>query len=136
MYSEDDVAISYQGGVALVSTVGSETWHLMTTCGVALDVPDINGALLWANEQNRRIATGRYYCAIAAQQGMAAIVLEDGLLGPHLDLNHSPSRSLLLSTIFTMCDDAVHSSREVLSTYGGRAFPVDGGEAILAAIRG
>lgn len=53
------IVVSRSGGVALVSVVeNGEDWFLTVSSGAAIDVPDISGALYWANAQNRRVGSG------------------------------------------------------------------------------
>jgi hypothetical protein len=61
-------------------------WFLTFAAGIALDIPDIDGALRWSNTRNRQLTIGRYLCCIDEDRQMAAVVYTDSvnstIIGP------------------------------------------------------
>jgi hypothetical protein len=71
--------IGHNGGLTLAytDTTGDPAeWWVQVSSALAVDVPDIEGVLQWVNAKNRVAAIGKYYCAIARTQDMAAVVCE------------------------------------------------------------
>jgi hypothetical protein len=50
-----------------------ESWFLQVASGIAYEVPDIPGALHWANSKNRAAYTGRYVVAVGEDSVHAAV---------------------------------------------------------------
>lgn len=129
------MAIWSQGIIGLVSVLEHEDdWYLAITCGVAIDVPDIDGSLRFSNIQNRRIAFGRYYSAVAEEQGVAAVVYEHLILGESIDLSSESSRRNVLWVVALLMADAAATSGEFIARHGGSPFSREAPE-ILAVIR-
>jgi hypothetical protein len=110
-------------------------WAMVFVCsGLALDVPDPQAALEWVNAQNRQTAIGKYYCAVAQDQRMAAVVYEHGIWGGHfqhlLEGPHGPGTFQSIGGwILALLKDAVDAgdefSGQLLARHGGRPFPPD-----------
>jgi hypothetical protein len=61
-------------------------WFLTFAAGIALDTPDIDGALHWSNSRNRELTIGRYICCIDEDRRMAAVIYTESvnstIIGP------------------------------------------------------
>ena len=126
-----DMAITYSGGLALVSAVGEgDEWMLTVTGGVAVEVPDISGVAQWVNSQNRRVAYGRYYYAVGANERVA-VVYEDCLPGKYIDMSHQYSRSLVNTRTFTIFGDSADTGRDLVANFGGQLFPLDSAQVLF-----
>lgn len=72
-------------GVTLVGVEvrgeGTGEWSLFATSGLAVAGTDIDAALDWANERNRRLGVGKYYCAHSREAGVAALAYDTWLQG-------------------------------------------------------
>ncbi|MEE3921571.1 hypothetical protein V2I01_34925 [Micromonospora sp. BRA006-A] len=53
-------------------------------CAAGADVPDISGAMAWANIRNRLAEAGRYYCVVKADQSACHVVFALDVRGPLL----------------------------------------------------
>jgi hypothetical protein len=61
-------------------------WFLTFAAGIAVDVPDIEGALRWSNMRNRELTIGRYICCMDEDRQMVAVVYTESvsstIIGP------------------------------------------------------
>lgn len=122
--------ISADGGSALVMTdvTGNPTgpWAVQVGGGLALDVPDLAGPLNWVNTRNRASVHGRYFCALAEAQGLSATVYVEFLHGVLFEYLRQGSMSRWLRALVgNVVESAVQEGREMVTTYGGRAFEPD-----------
>lgn len=108
-----------------------DAWTVQLSSGLAIDVPDLGGPLQWANAANRQTVIGKYYCALAHDQGMSAVAYENSLPTLSFDLlfdgPHGPGtfqrlggrlRGLLRNNV----DAAAEGAAQVLGSWGGRRF--------------
>ncbi len=129
-------AVVHGGGVTLVrASRRAGTWtNVFISAGLALDVPDVAGALRWTNEQNQRTQRGRYYATVSQDGSMAALVYEQTIWAGHLrHLLEGPHGPGTLDAIVGWVGSALTSAVEVaaasgsdaLREFGGRRFPPD-----------
>jgi hypothetical protein len=135
--------ISNSGGLTLVyadfSSPGDQ-WWLQIDSAIAADIPNIEAAIQWANSKNRTTVIGKYYCAVAREQGFAAAVYETNLFGELLNTifygMSGPTQISLIGWVIGCIRSNVQISavqgREMCSLYGGRQ--LDGNEQDLTAL--
>jgi hypothetical protein len=123
--------ISNNGGLTLVYADLSgpdEQWWLQIDSIITVDIPNVEAALQWTNARNRSTVIGKYYCAVAREQGLAAAVFETDLFG---DLLHTifygmsgPAQISLVSWVIGCVRNNVHVSatvgEELRNLLGGR----------------
>jgi hypothetical protein len=130
--------VEFGGGLTLVvantANFPPDQWSLQITSGLAIDIPDADACLRWANEKNRQTMIGKYYSAVSQSTGLGAVVYENMLWGGHFDfLFHGPHapgtfasaggwlRSMLSNNIRT----GAEHGQVLLQTLGGRVFDPD-----------
>ena len=128
-------AIHHQGALTLVwadiTDRPADNWSVQISSGLALDVPDPGGSVLWANAANRQVVVGKYFCALAFEQQQSAVAYETSLPTLYFDMlfdgPHGPGtfqrlggwlRALQKNNV----DAAAEGAQEVLGSYGGRRF--------------
>ena len=125
--------VSRNGGLTLVytDTTGDPAeWWVQVSSALAVDIPDVGGLLQWVNAKNRVAAIGKYYCAIASTQDMAAAVCETMLYGDLLlNLLTSPAGQTkgwavgwLMSYLRSQVEFCAADGAELLQRLGGRQF--------------
>lgn len=53
---------------------GDQPWYLYVVRGLAIDVPDVGGALAWVNSKNRVSTFEKFYCTVTPEQDRCAVV--------------------------------------------------------------
>jgi hypothetical protein len=125
--------IHHQGALTLVwadaTDQPADSTSVQITSGLAIDVPDLEGPVLWANAANRQVLIGKYYCALAYEQKLSAVAYETSLPILYFDMlfdgPHGPGtfqrlggrlRALQRNSV----DAAARGAHEILGSYGGR----------------
>jgi len=125
----DGFAVHHDGGMSIffvdaTNADAGDQWTLQLCATLAVDVPDVTGSLLWANDRNRRSAIDRYYCAIAQDGSMCAVAADTSVTSPVLKdflrpLNHAlvgMLQSLAKNTLLSAAEDP----KSLLSVRPGR----------------
>lgn len=126
----DGFAIAHDGGLTLLyaDTTQQGPWWVQTSSGLIIDVPDPAAALAWVNNQNRT-QLSKYYCAIAQEQGMAAVVNETlfygDLIYAMLTGMHGQAQTMaagwLRGTIHSQVTACSLEGSQLRKMYGGRS---------------
>lgn len=104
---------------------GQPTWWLRMAAGIALDVPDVEGALRWVNEQNRDIYTGCYLCAIDQNRGLAAVVYQASVSSIVINSDSELVFAFLTNMMTATSKVAATQPAGLIQRYGGVPFVED-----------
>ena len=127
--------IAAGGGLTLVwadvTNAEAGPWSVQLSGGLAIDVPDREGSLRWANNKNRGIAYGKCYCALAESQNLAAVLYENTLPGASFELifngPHGPGTfQSLVGWVRGILDLQVRCTAQdgadIINAHGGKRF--------------
>ncbi|WP_233601044.1 MULTISPECIES: hypothetical protein [Micromonospora] len=122
--------VFHDGGLVLVYAVVSQAdparWFFQMVCAPGVDVPDIPGAMTWANIRNRQADAGRYYCVVKTDQSACHVVfmidLWSGLLDEVTAPRAQPARDLLDGSLAVCVDNATAGYRHLVSYLPARQF--------------
>jgi len=131
--------VSHQGGLTLVwcdvtDASPQDSWVVTLTGGIALDVPDPVGALVWSNNRSRLGVHGKHYCAVAREGNAAAVVYEVSLThvlfnllfdGPHGPGTFQSLAGHARGLLNLVVQSAAEGGADVTGSLGGRLFPPD-----------
>ncbi|MBF5028987.1 MULTISPECIES: hypothetical protein [unclassified Micromonospora] len=116
-------AVFHRGGLVLVygavSPDDPARWVFRMACVAGADVPDISGAMAWANIRNRLAEAGRYYCVVKADQSACHVVfaldVRSPLLGDVTAPDAQVARELLHFSLAVCVHNAVADFRDLAS---------------------
>jgi hypothetical protein len=101
---------------------GDPVWWLRIAAGIALDVPDIDGALHWVNEENRGIYTGCYTCAIDQTRNLAAVVHQVSFSNIEINADSELVFNFMIKMMTLVSNRAATKPAEFIKRYGGIPF--------------
>ncbi|MEQ8834449.1 MAG: hypothetical protein RIB67_08385 [Miltoncostaeaceae bacterium] len=105
---------------------GPGEWSLGATAVLALAGAEIDAALEWVNERNRRLSVGKYYCAHSREAGVAAIAYDTWVQGAAFgacsgaDEAGGRLATVLLAMVANVLDTGAAEAAQAAAAIGGR----------------
>ncbi|MGC4892471.1 hypothetical protein [Micromonospora sp. DT31] len=115
--------VFHRGALVLVYAAAPERdpnrWVFRMACAPGADVPDVHGAMTWANIRNRLTDTGRYYCVVKPDQSAGHVVFALDVWSQLLDdvstPQAQPARDLLQSSLAVCVHNALADFRDLVA---------------------
>ena len=136
-YEDNGIVVLCGDGMSIVyAPVNPEyhvkPWFLTLAAGIAIDVPDVDGALAWCNSRNRQLTIGRYLCCIDAVQQMAAVIYTESVSSRIFGSEEVWSYLTGLMTV--MAKTSASEPAEFIGQYGCQPFSHEIGEWALTML--
>ena len=109
---------------------GDPVWWLRMAAGIAIDVPNIDCALRWVNEENRDIYTGCYICAIDQARNLAAVVHQVSFSSIEINADSELVFAFMTKMMTLVSNRAATKPADFIRRCGGTPFNEDSAYAI------